>query len=109
MIVTPASRRRRSLRLPPRRANPALVLSILRSLESEEEVTAAARLGLYPDAAAVTLDDLAANRQPNARSRILVLGVETREDIEDQPVVSRINANAVVGDAEDPVLAFSFR
>src|SRR3954451_2292338 len=56
-----------------------------------------------PDAPAVELHDLAAQRQPDPGAAVLVPQVEPLEDDEDPLRVLRVDADAVVLDGDDPV------
>src|SRR5579884_527116 len=64
-----------------------------------------ARLGLGPDAAAVALDDLAADGQADAGAGVLLLRVQPLEDDEDALQVLRVDADAVVTNPEQPLAA----
>ena len=59
-------------------------------------------VAIEPYLAAVVLDDLAAHRQPDAGSRIGLLGVQALEDDEDPIGVLGVDADAVVRAAEAP-------
>ena len=59
-------------------------------------------LGLDPDAPAVALDDLLADRQADAGARVLVAAVQPLEDDEDPLDVLRLDADAVVAHREEP-------
>ena len=48
------------------------------------------------------LDNLLANSQADAGSRIVLAGVQPLEDLEDPLIILRVNANAVVAHREDP-------
>src|SRR5688572_10729748 len=67
-----------------------------------------ARARLDPDASAVALDHLLADRQPDAGSRVLALVVQPLEHHEDALEVLRLDADAVVARREFP-FRFSFR
>src|SRR4029077_16278424 len=58
---------------------------------------------LHPDAPAVALDDLLADRQAHAGAAILFASVQPLEDNEDAVVVLRVNPDAVVAHREDPL------
>ena len=84
----------------------AAIIALL-SLSGEREVEgrALAGLGLDPDAPAVALDDLLADRQADAGARVLVPAVQALEDDEDALEVLRVDADAVVAHREDPLAA----
>src|SRR5206468_7185881 len=60
-----------------------------------------------PDAAALAFDDLLADSQDDAGSRVFLLDVQALEDDEDPRGVLGIEADAVVADGEDPLVAFA--
>src|SRR5690606_13835239 len=64
-------------------------------------------LGVQPDPAAVELHDLLAHRQSDAGAAVLVPGAQPLEDDEDPLGVLRVDADAVVGAAEDPLVALA--
>ncbi len=51
------------------------------------------------------LDDLATQRQPDARSLVMLARMQPGEDGENLLGVARIDADAVVGDGDGPELA----
>ncbi len=51
------------------------------------------------------LDDLLADRQPDARARILAAGVQALEHLKDPLGVLRVKADAVVAYGKSPVIA----
>jgi len=57
----------------------------------------------------IGLDDAFAQRQANAGARVFGMGVQSLEDLEDPQVLFGINADAVVGHREMPVLALPHR
>src|SRR6266496_4978458 len=63
-----------------------------------------ARLALDPNASPVTFDDFLADRQADARARILVERVQTLENDEYLVEILRVDADAVVAHAEVPLL-----
>src|SRR5205823_7417210 len=73
--------------------------------EAEREGGALSRLGLHPDAAAVALHDLLADRQPNARAGILVATMQPLEGDEDALGTRRVDAYAVVAHVDQPLAA----
>src|SRR6185436_13899888 len=75
-----------------------------RTFQGEVEGRAAAQAGLDPDAPAVSLDDLLADRQPDAVPRVLVPGVQPLEDDEQPVEEGGIDPDAVVADADPPLL-----
>ena len=64
--------------------------------ERKVEGGALARFRLDPDSPAVTLDDLLADRQADARACVLLSGVQASEDLEDVILELRVDADAVV-------------
>src|SRR5439155_2048523 len=70
---------------------------------------AALGAGLDPDAPAVAPDDLLDDGQADAGAGIRVAGVQALEHLEDALAVARVDADAVVGDLEVPVLALAAR
>ena len=73
--------------------------------QREVEHAAHTRLGLHPDRAAVLLDDLLRDGQPQAGSFVLLGRVQLLEEEEDGLTVLGSNADAVVADGEVPVVA----
>src|SRR5262245_61543574 len=67
-----------------------------------------AQPGLRPDPAAVHLDDLLTDREPNARAGIGRTGVKTLKNGKDTAKVLRIYAQSVVTDAKDPFRSGTF-
>src|SRR5690242_16860233 len=70
--------------------------------EGEEERASLSRPAVDPDAPAVPVDDLLADRQPDAGAGIFVAIVQALEHEEDALAVLRIEPDAVVRDAERP-------
>src|ERR1035441_3687233 len=62
-------------------------------------------LGLHPDLSAVPLDDLLADREPDAGARIFRFGVQSLEDLEDPVGMVRIDANTVIPHGKQPLRA----
>src|SRR2546430_1702399 len=79
---------------------PEVISSLADRGQREKERGALARLRLDPDAAAVALDDLLADREPDPRARVLVLPVQPLENDEDPLEVLRVDADAVVPHAD---------
>src|SRR5256714_2794295 len=77
--------------------------------QRERERRAPARLGLDPDPAAVALHDLFADREPDARTRVLVLPVQPLENDEDALEVLGIDPDAVVADVKHPLAVVPLR
>src|SRR2546421_2586470 len=71
--------------------------------EREVKRRALLRCGLHPDPAAVTLDNLLADGEPQPRARVLVLPMQALEDDEDPLEVLRVDADPVVANAEQPL------
>ena len=65
--------------------------------------------GLEPDLPSVVLDDLPAHREPDPGPRVDVPGVQALEDDEDPVGVLGVDADAVVGHGELPVLTVAAR
>src|SRR3954451_6906162 len=72
-----------------------------RDRQREAECAALAGGALRPDPATVLLDDALADRKPDAGARIVLLAVEPVERLEDALGLSRVHADAIVGDRED--------
>src|SRR5262249_9322239 len=53
---------------------------------------------------AVALDDLFTDRQPDPRARILIMGVQASENVEDTLRLLRGNTNAVIPHREPPLM-----
>src|SRR5919206_5009455 len=70
--------------------------------QREPEGAAAARRGLDPDAPAVQLDDLAADREAEAVARRRLRGVRAGEEIEDPFAVALADAGTVVAHGQRP-------
>src|SRR5687767_13834135 len=83
--------------------NALQLLSILHHRNREKERRSLAWLRFHPDAPAVPLDDLFTHGQPDARSRVLVPGVQSLEDHKNSPEVLRLDPNAIVAHAENPI------
>ena len=81
----------------PRRADralrPRLSQAVARLGAGEAERRAGRHAGVEPDAAAVVLDDLAAQRQPDPGALVRLLGVQALEDREDALRVLRRDAD----------------
>src|SRR5690349_9926209 len=77
----------------------------------DQEVKGSTGTGAFPqpDPAPVELDDLAAQRQADARPAVFVAQVQPLEDGEDPLGVLLVDADAVVGDGEQPLLALRLR
>src|SRR5256885_6163573 len=71
--------------------------------EREVKRRALLRCGLHPDPAAVTLHNLLADGEPQARARVLVLPMQALEDDEDPLEVLWVDADPVVPHAEQPL------
>src|SRR4051795_12497268 len=69
------------------------------------ERAAGAELRLEPDAPAVALGDLLADGKADAGAGVLAHGMQALEQHEDALEVLRLDADAVVGDADAPVAA----
>src|SRR5437660_11390764 len=82
---------------------PASISGLADCGQRERERRALARLGLDPDPAAVALHDLLADREADPGPGIIVLAVQPLEDDEDAVEVLRIDADAVVAHAEQPL------
>jgi hypothetical protein len=72
--------------------------------QRKTEFTAFAGFAFNPNPTAVALDDLFAERQSDARPRVLLLRVQALEEQENALGILGIDANAVVLDRKDPVL-----
>src|ERR1051325_7300685 len=70
--------------------------------QGERGRRARSRSGCDPDFAAMALDNLLGERETDARAPKLLLSVELLKNHEDAIVVLRLDANAVVSDAENP-------
>src|SRR3954447_1194958 len=73
------------------------------------ERAAGAELRLEPDAPAVALGDLLADGKADARAGVLAHGMQALEQHEDALEVLRLDADAVVGDADAPLGIFLLR
>src|SRR4030095_1203504 len=71
--------------------------------QGEEDGRTPADLRLHPDPPAMPLDDLLADRQTDAGSWVRTAVVQALEDDEDPLKILRLDADAVVAHAEDPV------
>src|SRR5205814_7648600 len=70
--------------------------------QRKAKLTSPLGLGFDPDAPPVAIDDLLADRQPDSSSRVLGFVVQALEDHEDAFKVLRVDADALVLDAEEP-------
>src|ERR671926_1153195 len=70
------------------------------------ERAAKAQLRLDPDAPAMALDDLLADGKADAGARVLTHGMQPLKQHEDALEVLRLDADAVVGDADAPLGVF---
>src|SRR6266545_7297097 len=75
---------------------------LLHRRNREEERRAFAGLALDPNAAAVPLDDLFADAQPDARAREFFLSVKPLKNHEDALEILRRDANAIVAHGQFP-------
>src|SRR5208282_1179413 len=73
--------------------------------QRELEDRTVASLGLDPDLSATVLDDLLADGQTDSVARIFGPGVQTLEDDKNMFCVLRVNADAVIAHAEQPLRA----
>src|SRR5207302_5554558 len=67
----------------------------------------AARVGFHPDPPAMAFHHLLADRESDPRPGVLIPSVQALKDHEDSFKILRFNADAVVADGEDQVLALS--
>src|SRR6266404_2604777 len=81
---------------------PLLCFETRRIRNGETERRAASRCGFHPDASSVPLRDFLANRQPDARARILRLRVQPLKNHENPFVVLRRDADSVVSHGNLP-------
>src|SRR5689334_22157799 len=79
-----------------------------RESEAEGSTLRAFLTCLQPDPAAVELHDLAAQRQPDSGAPVLIAQVQPLEDHEDPLGVLRLDADPVVADPEQPLVAGTF-
>src|SRR5262245_9677714 len=72
---------------------------------TNREIKSGPRAGLrfHPDAPAVALDDLLADRQADAGAGVLAAAVQALEHLEQPPGLARVNADAVIPHGELPV------
>src|SRR5215813_9125486 len=72
---------------------------------TNREIKGGPRAGLrfHPDAPAVALDDLLADRQADAGAGVLAAGVQALEHLEQPAGLARVNADAVIPHGELPV------
>ena len=77
--------------------------------QREPKAAAARRVGFEPDSARVALDDLFTNGESDASARILRPVVQALEDEKYSFVICGIDADAIVGDSNDPFQALLFR
>src|SRR6267378_7242348 len=73
------------------------------------ERAAGAGLRADPDAPAVALGHLLADREPDAGSRVFAHRMQALEQHEDAVEVLRLDADAVIGDADVPLARFLHR
>ena len=83
------------------------LFTLRRPTRADGEAEGRARTGgrLYPDAAPMALDDLLADRQANARARVVGPAMEALEDDKDALPVLRVDANPIVPHRKAPRLA----
>ncbi len=78
-------------------------------VDREVKRAAAPKLTLYPYTPTVSLYDLLADGQTDARARVLFSGVQTLEDHKYALGILGIDADAVIADGKDPFIPLLFR